>query len=58
LQNESIYTSTDAGESWAADNCGLAGTEVAVQMITNGNNIYCTTATDVWKADGAVSPLA
>ncbi len=61
ISGSGIYTSTDAGENWAADNgtgtVKLAGTETAVHMITNGNNIYFTTTSDVWKADGTASPL-
>lgn len=57
INGSGIYISTDDGESWTANNGGLAGTETAVHMITNGNNIYFTTTTFVWKADGTVSPL-
>jgi len=63
INGSGIYTSTDAGENWAADNGGLkvqtSGqvTETAVHMITNGTNIYFTTTTFVWKADGTASPL-
>ncbi|MFZ4581584.1 MAG: T9SS type A sorting domain-containing protein [Paludibacter sp.] len=60
INGSGIYTSTDAGENWAADNGGftVATTEAVLYMITNGNNIYFTTANGVWKADGTVSPLA
>ena len=58
INGSGIYSSSDAGESWAADNGGLAGTETVVYMTTNGTNIYFTTKTEIWKADGSVSPLA
>ena len=58
MSGSGIYVSTDNGENWAANNGGLAGTETIVHMMVKDNIIYFTTTSDIWKADGTVSPLA
>jgi len=61
INGSGIYTSTDAGENWVADNAGFTPTtEVVAHMMVNNDTIYVTTTTSgiVFKAYGLASPLA
>ncbi|MFZ4725507.1 MAG: hypothetical protein ACOYMD_08655, partial [Paludibacter sp.] len=61
INGSGIYTSTDAGENWAADNGGFSPTtEVVAHMMVNNDTIYVTTTTSgiTFKAYGLDTPLA
>lgn len=58
ISGSGIYTSTNGGDNWVADNGGLVGTETASYMMAVGDTVFFSTTSNLFKAYAPASSLA